>query len=344
MDKDNDEENEDFTDYTDIRGHFSDVEDLNTLKKAIFRSIGIKEREKESKLEYGLYVFIFLIYFLISFGVAAYALFFYWDGVLLPYLFDVDGFTNSWNADLGSWFAHIPQNLATFGELMSNPLRLFIFVTIPLVLIIIYLLRLFVSALVAKFFYWLLNFVKKRREMLNAPPRGKTADDVNIYHTRGLLLRMVKWSFSKSLFPWLTTWMFNFIGANDIGKGTTIEDSFYCQEYLETGKNCYIGPASIVSSHLVEGRYGQLTVKKDVMGDDCVLSAFVLTPPGLVMGNGSQILPTSLTTKFQKIDEDSSNWGVTVKELEPATLKKMLDLPDDIYQQYLKKHDLGDQK
>ncbi|MHA1819059.1 MAG: hypothetical protein ACTSU2_14315 [Promethearchaeota archaeon] len=287
--------------------------------------------QKEAKLEIPLYLLIFVIY--ITFGNAIPVLIgaFYIEKILKPFYFNSSliGGVRTWPS---FWygFIHPTAEWSKFITLITSIEGGLVFFLTPIVFIFIYLLDLYNSALTVRFIYWLLNKIRHRKELINAPPRGETADDVNIYHTRGFLLRIIKWKFSKSPFPWLTTWMFNFIKANKIGKNAVFEEHIICQEFLEMGDNTYIGQNSIVSSHLVEGQYGAITLKKVKIGNNCVIGAVNLVPPGTTMEDNSQLLPYSATLKFQKLKANGNYWGLPMSKLSRRRYYKMLKLPEEL--------------
>jgi len=159
----------------------------------------------------------------------------------------------------------------------------------------------------------------------------KEARAVDYYHLRGMVLRVLKWEITKSPFPWLAPWAFTFVGANKFGKGTILEDHYYCPEYLETGKNVYIGQGAIVSSHLVEGKYGAITLKRVHMEEHTVINAFNPISPGTYFGPYTEFLPMSGVTKFQKVKGFAKYFGLPVSRISTKRYLKLLDIPEVLH-------------
>lgn len=264
----------------------------------------------EARYEYVLYFSLFVLYYVGS--------------LILPLLIGtyffkelfVDEFLNyggirDWNSYFDPILYPI-KNISDFFTVINNVLPFLIFLFSPIILIGLYLLRQFCSACIVKIYYIIFNGIQHRRELKNATLQDYR--DINIYHTRSFILRIIKWQFSKGPFPWLINWMFNFIKSNDIGKNSVIEDGFICSEYLEMKENSYIGQLTIVSSQTIEGKYGALTIRKVKIGENSAVGPFSVIAPGVEMGDNTFALPFSGCTKNFKLKENRFCWG------RPATL------------------------
>ncbi|MHA1612095.1 MAG: hypothetical protein ACTSVZ_11680 [Promethearchaeota archaeon] len=199
----------------------------------------------------------------------------------------------------------------------------------PLVILGAFFLRLL---LVVLFSRWLMKFCNWRSphtELVSAKGIGKKeAREINYYHLRGVILRLLKWEVSKSVYPWLVPWAFNFVGANKIGKGTVLEDQFYTQEFLETGKNVYIGYGSNVSSHTVEGKYGAITLKTVKCGENAVIGPFNILPPGSELEPYAEFMPMSAIVKFRRVKGFSKYFGLPVGKISYKRYIRMLKIPE----------------
>jgi acetyltransferase-like isoleucine patch superfamily enzyme len=123
--------------------------------------------------------------------------------------------------------------------------------------------------------------------------------------------------------------MFNYVGSTKVGKGTVIDKGGYiCQEYLELGENCYLGPMSGQSSHVNEGVYGGFTLKKIKMGDNSVLCTRCMLAPGVEIGKNTQILSISGVTKFSKLKSNSSYYGLPAGRISEKRFHKYIQLPE----------------
>lgn len=264
----------------------------------------------EARYEYVLYFSLFVLYYVGS--------------LILPLLIGtyffkelfVDEFLNyggirDWNSYFDPILYPI-KNVSDFFTVINNVLPFLVFLLSPIILIGLYLLRQFCSACIVKIYYIIFNGIQHRRELKNVTLQDYR--DINIYHTRSFILRIIKWQFSKGPFPWLINWMFNFIKSNEIGKNAVIEDGFICSEFLEMKENSYVGQLTIVSSQTIEGKYGALTIRKVKIGENSVVGPFSVIAPGVEMGDNTFALPFSGCTKNFKLKENRFCWG------RPATL------------------------
>lgn len=261
-----------------------------------------ERKNNEAKLQFPIYIGLWIPYYLLSIAPSTILLTIYSYYVLLPIFKELVWFT-------------------VYSAL--------IFFTCPFVLISLYLFNLFCFATMAKLYYWMFNTIRIRKELINALPRGDTANDVQMYWIRNFFLRLIKWKFTKCPFPWLVNWMFNYVGSTKIGKGTVIEKGGYiCQEYFELGENCYLGPMSGQSSHVNEGVYGGFTLKKISMGKNSVLCTRCMLAPGVEVGENTQILTMSGVTKFSKLKANSSYYGLPVGKISEKRFNKYIQLPE----------------
>lgn len=213
---------------------------------------------------------------------------------------------------------HIYANPITVIQTAVNGNAKFLLIALatPAGIVILYLFELFLVALLTKFFIAYCNYLSPEKEMVGAKGLGgDERRDVDIYHLRGAIYRIMKWIFARCPFPWLIKWAFTFAGNNKYGKGTVLEDQYYCQEFFETGENVYIDKLAIVSSHLVEGAYGAITLKKVHIGDNCVIGANVGVSPGALMEPNSEIVNNSMVPKFKKFKSGVKYHGIPVKKM-----------------------------
>ncbi|MHA1727267.1 MAG: acyltransferase [Promethearchaeota archaeon] len=300
--------------------------DYNSLKTKDKKD----EEVLEPKFEFFLYIILFMLYFYLEFLLPLYLGVIYFKEVFINLFLNYGG-VREWSSFLDPILYPI-QRLSEFSPIFKDPLVFSIFLTAPLVFIALYLFRLFCAACIVKFYYWAFNKIWHRRELINALPYGNITDvkNIHIYHTRNFILRIIKWDFSKSFFPWLTTWMFRFIGSNKIGKNVVIEDSLMCMEYLEMEDNSYIGQMSITSSHLMEGQYGALSIKKIKVGKNSVIGAFNLIPPGVELGDNCQMLAMSGCLKFTHLKSNKNYWGLPSHRISNSRYRTLIQLPTEL--------------
>ncbi|MFX1591723.1 MAG: hypothetical protein ACFFCL_03425 [Promethearchaeota archaeon] len=165
----------------------------------------------------------------------------------------------------------------------------------PLVIIGCYLIRLFLIALVARFFWRLSE--KKFPSQPGIIPRNFPSKALNYYHIRSFIIKYPKNAFSKGFFPWLLPWLYNFVNSARIGKGTTMEESPVNDKFIEIGENCYIGVNSAFSSHMIDGTFGNITFFKVKVGDNVTAAGKNLIAPGTEVKDNSYLLPLASTPK-----------------------------------------------
>lgn len=200
----------------------------------------------------------------------------------------------------------------------------------PVVMILLYLLHLFLVALSTKLIYGLCEWRSPRKEVVGIAGIGKNeAKIVNYYHIRNIPLRLVKWSFGKSPFPQFIKWAFNFVGSNQIHSTAVIEDCFYTHEFLEMQENSFIDRKSIVSSHLVEGKYGAITLKKVVFEKNSGVGAFNLVAPGCYLEENSYVFPNSAILKFQKMKKNKFYDGWPIIRVTKSVYYKFFKIPHE---------------
>ncbi len=229
--------------------------------------------KEEIKFQYFWYLFVFFSIYMASLVVPAIIFMVYMIFFFLPFFLETSNFV--------SLFIEFKPLIA--------------FLSMPLVIIGCYLVRLFLIALVTRGFWKLTERKSPTKEGII--PRNFPSRILNYYHIRSFLLKYPKNSFSKGIFPWVLPWFYNFVKSNQIGKGTTLEESAGGDKFLEIGQNFYMGVSSILSSHLVDGVFGNINYFKIKVGDDVTAAAKNLIGPGTEINNGSQLLPLASTGK-----------------------------------------------
>ncbi|GAG96489.1 unnamed protein product [marine sediment metagenome] len=127
----------------------------------------------------------------------------------------------------------------------------------PVVIIICYLVHLFSIGIATKIIWAITERISPTKDGII--PRNIKSKAADYYHIRSFILKYGKNVFTKGIFPWLSNWFYNFAGTSIIGKGTTIEESLVNDKYINVGKNCYIGIASSLASHVVDGIFGNIS-------------------------------------------------------------------------------------
>ena len=199
--------------------------------------------------------------------------------------------------------------VAVFTNLNS----LLAFLALPLAIIVSYLARLFITALISRIFW---RFTERRSPTKDGIiPRNIPSKTANYYHIRSFMLKYGKNSFMKGVFPWLGTWFFNFVGSGIIKKGSTLEESVVTDKNMNVERNCYIGVNSALSSHFVEGIFGNIVFFEIKLGENVTLGGFNNIAPGCELSDNSYLLPIAAATKHNKTKGNNYYFGMPLRRI-----------------------------
>ncbi len=254
-------------------------------------------REK-IKLQFHWYLSIFFVIYYISYVVSGIIFMTYIIIIFVPYVLLVDNL------------------IAVFTNLNS----LLAFLALPLVIIVGYLSRLFVVGLISRIFWRFTEYRSPTKD--GVIPRNIGSKTANYYHIRSFMLKYGKNSFMKGVFPWLANWFFNFVGTGVINKGSTLEESVVTDKNINVGRNCYIGVNSALSSHFVEGIFGNIVFFEIKLGDNVTLGGFNNIAPGCELSDNSYLLPIAAATKFNKTKGNNYYFGMPFRRI---FKKKIMD-------------------
>ena len=220
-------------------------------------------------------------------------------------------------------FLEVNNIITIFTSLDS----LFIFLTIPLVVVLFYLSHLFFLAVFTRISWKYTERKSPTKDgIIPRDIRSKTAD---YYHYRSFMIKYGKNAFMKGIFPWLANWFYNFVGACAIDKGTTFEESVLNDRNIEVGRNCYIGVNSILASHVVEGVFGNIVCFKVKVKDNVTLGGFNVIGPGGELEENSYLLPLSLATKFNKTQGNNYYFGIPLRRIFNKKIMEYLKVSED---------------
>jgi len=214
--------------------------------------------------------------------------------------------------------------ISNFFSLFLSTNSLVALISMPLIIIGCYLIRLFFIALLARAFWRMSE--KKSPTKSGIIPRNFSSKTLDEYHKRSFLIKYPKNIFTKGIFPWLSNWLFNFMGASKIGKGSTLEESVCNDKFLEVGKNVYIGANSTLTSHLVEGIFGNIAYFKIKVGDNVTAPAANMIAPGVEINNNSYLLPLASAAKHSILKGKSYYWGIPLRRIFKKKIMKFLKL------------------
>ena len=204
--------------------------------------------------------------------------------------------------------------------IFTNLNSLLAFLALPLVVIVSYLSRLFITGLISRIFW---RFTERRSPTKDGIiPRNIPSKTANYYHIRSFMIKYGKNTFIKGVFPWLANWFFNFVGTGIIKKGSTLEESVVTDKNINVGKNCYVGVNSALSSHFVEGIFGNIVFFEIKLGENVTLGGFNNIAPGCELSDNSYLLPIAAATKFNKTKGNNYYFGMPFRRI---FKKKIMD-------------------
>ncbi|MBD3342803.1 MAG: hypothetical protein GF353_27140 [Candidatus Lokiarchaeota archaeon] len=215
-----------------------------------------------------------------------------------------------------------------FVNLFIDPKSLTILVLTPVVAILCYLIRLMLLAMITR---WLWGITEKKVPTKDGViPRNIRSKTLNFYHIRSFMIKYPKYVFTKGIFPWLANWMYNFVGSNKIGKGTTIEEQVCADKYIDVGDNCYIGVNSVLTSHLVEGIFGNISYFKLSVGDNVTYAGMNNYASGCKIGDNSFLMPWASGGKHYTVSGGDFYSGLPLRKVFKKKLEKYLKIPQHI--------------
>lgn len=257
---------------------------------------------EEIKFQYFWYLFVFFTIYLTSLIVPAFLFMAYIFYFFLPNFLNVSNF------------------LALFTEVKP----ILALISMPLVFIGCYLVRLFFIGLTTRFFWRLSE--KKSPSKDGIIPRNFPSRTLNYYHIRSFMIKYGKLSFVKGIFPWLSNWFYNFVGSSKIGKGSTMEESICNERFGIVGKNCYFGASSTLATHLVDGTFGNINYFHVKVGDNVTAAATNLISAGSEVYDNSYLLPFASAGKHSVLKGNNYYWGVPLRKIFRKKTMDYLDL------------------
>ncbi len=262
-------------------------------------------KKENINLQYHWYLIIFLIIYYMSYVI---------PGILFMYYV--------------LWF-FIP-NFLRIGNLISvfiNLEYLLSFLMLPIVLIATYLMHLLLIGIFTRIFWKISEKISPSKDGII--PRNIASKTANLYHIRSFMIKYGKNAFIKGIFPWISNWFFNFVGASVIEKGSTLEESVVNDRNSIVGKNCYVGVNSALSSHFVEGIFGNIVYFKIKLGDNVTLGGFNNIAPGCEISDNSYLLPMAAATKHNKTKGDNYYFGMPLRRIFKKKIMEYLKVTEE---------------
>ncbi|MFX1313235.1 MAG: hypothetical protein ACFFHD_11570 [Promethearchaeota archaeon] len=212
--------------------------------------------------------------------------------------------------------------LLLFTEFQSLLASIFM----PFILIICYILHLFLVGLITR---WLWAITEKKSPSKSGIiPRNIPSKTLNYYHIRSFLIKYPRNAVNRGPFPWLIKWLYNFVKTNKIGKGTTLEENIGADRFVEMGENCYFGQKGAISSHAVEGIFGNISYEKIKIGNNVTAASFNCIAPGVEIGDNSSLLPMTGATKRNILKGNNYYFGAPLRKIFKKRLMDYLDISE----------------
>jgi hypothetical protein len=261
---------------------------------------------EEINLQFHWYLFTFFISYFVSFLFTGLILYTYIRFFFIPY------------------FLRRGDFLSIIADLFS----LLALVLMPFIIIVSYLVHVLLISLFTRLFWRITEKISPSKDGII--PRNLNSKTLNFYNIRSFLIKYPKNAVVKGPFPFLINWLYNFIGTNKVGKGTTIEEQFGADRYVEIGDNCYIGVNSGFSSHSVAGIFGNISYFKIRLGDNVTASALNCLAPGVEIKNNAYLLPMAGATKHTSLKGNNNFYfGAPLRKIFKKKIMDYLDISEN---------------
>ena len=285
---------------------------LEQEKNSEARSSNNNVIKEEINLQFHWYLFGFFIMFYFSYIFPGVIFFTYLVFVYVPFFLEAKSFI--------SLFTEIKPLIGS--------------ISLPIVIISCYFLYLFMIGLTTKYLW---NITEKKSPSKDGIiPRNIPSKTLNYCHIRSFIIKFGKNAFQKGLFPWFLNWFYNFVGSNQIGKGTTIEEQFGADKFVTIGDNSYIGVNSGFSSHALEGIFGNISYFKIRVGDNVTTAGLNCAAPGVNINDNSYLFPLASATKHSNLKGNNYYFGVPLRKIFKRKITKYLNISEDDLNRALK--------
>jgi len=260
--------------------------------------------KEEINLQIHWYVPLFFVIYFGSFLIPAIIFMIFIMLFYFPYFLEETSFTNI--------FTNLPSLLSAL--------------TLPIIVITCYLLHLVFIAIITRWFW---RFTERKSPSKSGIiPRNIPSKTLNYYHLRSFIIKYPKNAFSRGPFPWLLKWMFNFVGTNQIGKGSVIEEQVAGDRFVKVGENSYIGINPGISSHAVDGIFGNISFAEVKIGDNVTAAGFNCFAPGVDTGNNSWWLPMTGATKYNILKGNNFYFGTPLRKIFKKRVMEYLQITE----------------
>ncbi len=123
--------------------------------------------------------------------------------------------------------------------------------------------------------------------------------------------------------------MFNFVRANQIGKGSVIEEQVAGDRFVKIGENSYIGINAAISSHAVDGIFGNISFAEIKIGNNVTTAGFNCIAPGVETGDNSWWLPMTGATKYNILSGNNHYFGTPLRKIFKKKVMEYLQITEE---------------
>jgi hypothetical protein len=224
---------------------------------------------------------------------------------------------------------YLPAFLDTndFVLLFIKPDSLVASLLMPFVIIICYLIHILFVGLITRWFWSITEKISPSKSGII--PRNIPSKTLNYYHIRSFMIKYPKNAVNRGPFPWLINWLYNFIGSSKFGKGTVLEENLGADRFIKAGKNCYFGVNGAISSHAVEGIFGNISFAEIKIKDNVTTAAFNCIGPGSEVNENSVFLPMTGATKYNVLKGNDYYFGAPLRRIFKKRLMEYLQVSEE---------------
>jgi hypothetical protein len=223
---------------------------------------------------------------------------------------------------------YLPSFLDTkdFMLLFIKPDTLIASILIPFVIIVCYLVHILFVGLITRWFWRITEKISPSKSGII--PRNIPSKTLNYYHIRSFMIKYPRNAVNRGPFPWLINWLYNFIGSTKIGKGSVLEENLGADRFVNMGKNCYFGVNGAISSHAVEGIFGNISYAEINIKDNVTAAAYNCVGPGSEINENSALLPMTGATKYNVLKGNNYYFGAPLRRIFKKRLMEYLQVSE----------------
>ena len=224
---------------------------------------------------------------------------------------------------------YLPYFLGTvnFISLFTDLKPLLVSIFMPFIIIACYLIHLVFMALITR---WLWGITEKKSPSKSGIiPRNIPSKTLNFYHLRSFMVKYPKNAVNRGPFPWLIRWLYNFVGTNKIGKNTVLEENIGADRFVEIGSNTYWGVKGLISSHLVDGIFGNISFVKVKVGNNVTSAGFNCLGPGSEAKDNSWLLPMTGGPKYNMLKGNGYYLGTPLRKIFKKKVMEYLQISEE---------------